>query len=476
MNKSLRQLFIAVLVLFLVITCSTFFWSVIYAPSLDANPENTAAFYHEAGMPRGEILSSGGAILALSRKSGDSFNYQRSYPKGAAFAPVTGFFSIAAPPSQGVEMSYDKVLSGKGGGVWQQKFKSLFDGQEEGGANVETNIEAPLQEEAYSLLKGRSGAAVVLNAKTGAILTLASSPAYNPNLLAVHNPQEARSLYSSYSQEGAFTDLATQYLLNPGSTFNILTASLALRNGIAPSDQVEAPSTFKLPSGMVIANRVYYPLYTMESKMGLSSAFSHSSSTAFSILAQKFGARAMEKEAASFGFGFPITICGEKGSGSAMASSPSSLGDVGSKEALALAGAGQGGSEVTLLEEAMMVGAVADGGRIMKPELVKRTLSSSLQVLSSVFPTLLFSPLTSPQAAEIEAMMEKLTEVQDPSLGQVASVMAQVKDGSQPDRTNSLAAGFSASNPDTVVAVMLQNSTAPQAASLMGSLIKEAEK
>ena len=89
MNKSMRQLFIAVLVLFLIITCSTFFWSIIYAPALDANPENTAAFYHEVGMARGEILSSGGQILALSQKSNDSFNYQRSYPQGEAFAPVT---------------------------------------------------------------------------------------------------------------------------------------------------------------------------------------------------------------------------------------------------------------------------------------------------------------------------------------------------------------------------------------------------
>lgn len=146
MNKSMRQLFIAILVLFLIITCSTFFWSIIYAPALDANPENTAAFYHEVGMARGEILSSGGQILALSQKSDDSFNYQRSYPQGEVFAPVTGFFSIAAPPSQGVEMSYDKVLTNGNGGIWQQKFESIFEGQEEGGVNVETNIQAPLQE------------------------------------------------------------------------------------------------------------------------------------------------------------------------------------------------------------------------------------------------------------------------------------------------------------------------------------------
>ena len=476
MNKSMRQLFIAVLVLFLIITCSTFFWSIIYAPSLDANPENTAAFYHEVGMARGEILSSGGEILALSQKSDDSFNYQRSYPKGEAFAPVTGFFSIAASPSQGVEMSYDKVLSSGNGSVWQQKFESIFDGQEEGEVNVETNIEAPLQQYSYSLLKGKTGAVVVMNAKSGAILTLATSPSYNPNLLAVHNSQEARSLYSSLSQRGFLTDLATSYLINPGSTFNILTSSLALQKGMGPADQISAPTTFKLPSGMVIANRVYYPSYSMESKMALSEAFSYSSSTAFAILAQKFGSQALEKEAASFGFGSPIQICGEKGSGSPMLSSASSLGNVGDEENLALAGAGEGSAGVTLLQEAMMVGAIADGGTVMKPELVKRTLSSSLEVLSSSIPSRLSSPLTSSQAGQIESMMENLTKVQDPSLGPLASVMAQVKDPSQADRSDGLAAGFSASNPDTVVAVMLQNATSSQAASLMDSVIKEAEK
>ena len=476
MNKSMRQLFIAVLVLFLIITCSTFFWSIIYAPSLDANPENTAAFYHEVGMERGEILSSGGQILALSQKSGDSFNYQRSYPKGAAFAPVTGFFSIASPPSQGVEMSYDKVLSNGAGSVWQQKFEGLFDGQEQGEVNVETNIDAPLQEEAYALLKGKTGAIIVMNDKTGAILTLASSPTYDPNLLALHNSQKARSLYSTYYQEGLFTDLGTQYLINPGSTFNIITSALALQKGSSPSDQISAPTTFKLPSGRVIANRVYYSGYSMKSKMSLSSAFSHSSSTAFASLAQKFGAKALEKEASSFGFGSPIHICGVSGSGSAMLSSSSSLGNIGDAENLALAGAGEGNNQVTLLQEALMVGAVADGGSVMKPELVKRTLSSGLQILSSSAPSKLSSPLTSSQAGDVKSMMEALTKVQDPSLGNVASVIAQVKDRAQADRTDSLAAGFSASNPGTVVAVMLQNSTAAQASSLLGSVIKEAGK
>lgn len=476
MNKSLRQLFIAVLVLFLIITCSTFFWSIIYAPSLDANPENTVAFYHEVGMDRGEILSSGGEILAESRKSGDSFNYQRSYPQGEAFAPVTGFFSIATPPSRGVEMGYDKVLSSGSGSVWQQKFESIFDGQEQGGVNVETNIVASLQQEAYSLLKGKTGAVVAIDPKTGAILSLASSPTYDPNLLAVHNSQQAQSLYSSYSQDGSLTDLATQYLLSPGSTFNILTSAVALQKGTLPSSQVEAPSTFKLSSGMVVANRVYYPRYTMNSQMSLSDAFAYSSSTAFAILAQNFGAKPLEDEAAAFGLGSQIRICGGGSDGTPVETQASSLGDVGDKENLALTGAGEGTGKVTLMQEAMMVGTVADAGALMEPQLVKSTLSSGLQVLSVVPSSRLSSPLTSQEAQEIESMMENLTSVQDPSLGKVASVMAQVKDNVQADRTDALAAGFSPSDPNVVVAVMLQNSTAVQAASLMGSVLKEAEK
>lgn len=472
----MRQLFIVVLVLFLIITCSTFFWSIIYAPSLDANPENTAAFYYEIGMERGEILSSGGEILAQSQKSDDSFNYQRFYPKGAAFAPVTGFFSIASPPSQGIEMSYDKVLSNGAGGVWQQKFESLFDGQEKREVDVESNIEAPLQERVYSLLKGKEGAVVVMNAKTGAILTLASSPTYNPNLLALHNSRQVLSLYSAYQQEGLFKDLATQYLISPGSTFNILTSALALQKGISPSSQVSAPTTFKLSSGRVIANRVYYPHYSMQSKMDLASAFTYSSSTAFAILAQKFGAQALEKEASSFGFGSAIHICGVNGSGSAMLSLPSSLGNLEDETSLGLVGAGEGGGEVTLIQEALMAAAVANGGSIMKPELVERTLSSGLQVLSSSVPARLSSPLTSSQAEDIEAMMENLAKIQNPSLENVACVMSQVKDKAQADRTDALSAGFSTLNPDTVVAVMLQNSTALQASSLMGSVIKEAAK
>ena len=93
MNKYLRQLFTAVIALFVVLGMSTTIITAIRANSLSSDPRNARALYQEYGAPRGAILASDGTILAQSTPVNDVFSYQRSYTNGPVYAPVTGFFS-----------------------------------------------------------------------------------------------------------------------------------------------------------------------------------------------------------------------------------------------------------------------------------------------------------------------------------------------------------------------------------------------
>ena len=197
MNKSLRQLFTIVVALFVILGMSTTIITAIRANQLNNDPRNTRALYHEYGAPRGAILASDGSVIAKSDPSNDAFSYQRSYTAGELYAPVTGFFSISQRGWSGVEASRSSLLSGQSDQLVWQRFKSLFTGQENKGATIETSIDPKIQQAAYNGLANNDGAAVAIEVKTGRILAMASTPSYDPNQLASHRDSGRIELHAS---------------------------------------------------------------------------------------------------------------------------------------------------------------------------------------------------------------------------------------------------------------------------------------
>ena len=157
MNKSLRQLFTIVVALFVILGMSTTIITAIRANQLNSDPRNTRALYHEYGAPRGAILASDGSVIAKSDPSNDAFSYQRSYAAGELYAPVTGFFSISQRGWSGIEASRSSLLSGQSDQLVWQRFKSLFTGQENKGATIETSIDPKIQQAAYNGLANNDG-------------------------------------------------------------------------------------------------------------------------------------------------------------------------------------------------------------------------------------------------------------------------------------------------------------------------------
>ena len=115
MNKYLRQLFTAVIALFVVLGMSTTIITAIRANSLSSDPRNARALYQEYGAPRGAILASDGTILAQSTPVNDVFSYQRSYTNGPVYAPVTGFFSVTQRGDRGIEIIPQQAAERQGG-------------------------------------------------------------------------------------------------------------------------------------------------------------------------------------------------------------------------------------------------------------------------------------------------------------------------------------------------------------------------
>ena len=181
MNRRIRQLAAAFIVLYVVLFAALNYWQVGRESELNAMGGNTRAIRREFSRPRGEIVSAEGVVAARSIPLPDDneFPYQREYPTGELFANVTGYYSLALGATQ-LERTQNAVLTGQ---TAEQRIGNLEDivTGGEGTGDVHMTLRADLQETAREALAGRRGSVVMLDVQTGAVLAMYSNPTYDPN-------------------------------------------------------------------------------------------------------------------------------------------------------------------------------------------------------------------------------------------------------------------------------------------------------
>jgi len=202
MNRSIKRIAIAVLVMFLILLVDVNYLQAVEAPSLATRPSNPRAEYAQNQVQRGNIVTADGVTIATSAPSTSGlFKWQRKYPGGAIYAPVTGYKTIytqAQAPNfaAGVERAQNALLSGTGSELAFRNFIDMITNKPQKGATVQVTINSAAQKTAYqalqNILRGKTlngkqqvGGVVALNPATGAILAMASYPSYDPNNLSV---------------------------------------------------------------------------------------------------------------------------------------------------------------------------------------------------------------------------------------------------------------------------------------------------
>lgn len=109
------------------------------------------------------------------------------------YAPVTGFYSLRYS-STALERAEDPILNGSDRRLFGRRLADFFTGRDPRGGNVDTTINPRIQQAGWDAMQQGcygpcKGAVVALEPSTGKILALVSSPSYDPNLLASHNPR-----------------------------------------------------------------------------------------------------------------------------------------------------------------------------------------------------------------------------------------------------------------------------------------------
>jgi cell division protein FtsI (penicillin-binding protein 3) len=166
-------------------------------------------------------------------------DYKRQYPEGESAAHVVGFTNVEDIGQEGVELAFNKQLSGTPGSrrVIKDRLGRVVEDVRDAippvdGPDLQLSIDSKVQFFAYQKLteavkqhKAKAGSVVVMDAQSGEVLALANYPSYNPN--------QRRNLTGEQLRNRALTDT-----FEPGSTMKPFIAALALEKGMVRPESI----------------------------------------------------------------------------------------------------------------------------------------------------------------------------------------------------------------------------------------------
>ncbi len=193
MNTSLRRISVTVMALIVLLLLNATLTQVFTADGLRSDPRNQRVLLDEYSRQRGQITA-GGQLLAYSVATDSRFRFLRVYPNAAVYAPVTGFYSLRYS-SSGLERAEDPLLNGSDQRLFGRRLADFFTGRDPRGGTVDTTISPRIQQAGWDAMQQGCngpcrGAVVALEPSTGKILAMVSSPSFDANLLASHDPEQ----------------------------------------------------------------------------------------------------------------------------------------------------------------------------------------------------------------------------------------------------------------------------------------------
>lgn len=440
MNRPIRALAVTALVMFATLLANLSWVYLGQQNYLNERPENRRVSDARFAQDRGPIMV-GNTPIAESKPVKDTFKFQRSYPSGELYAPVTGFYSYLYRTS-GLEASRSAELSGQDDSQFLQRLIRLATGSTPPGGTVETTLNAKAQKAAWKALAGRKGAVVAIDYRTGAVLTLVSYPSFDPNELATHDLKASQKAWKQLNADPSrpMSNRASAEIYPPGSTFKLVTAATALEAGMSADDQIDA-SAYKLPgSTKVISGNCG------GSKVTLTKALMVSCNPGFARLGVQLGQDELRSQAEKFGFGTTFL----KDLRTAASRFPDEL----DAAQTAMVAIGEFELAASPLQMAMVSAGVANDGVVMEPFIVNRVLDPDLRPISQTRPKVYSTALNTANARALQEMMVQVVESGTGHRAQIPGVRVGGKTGTaHSDRERRPYAWFTAWADDPSVAV-----------------------
>lgn len=382
---------------------------------------------------------------------------KRYYPNSSLACHLIGFVGTDNNGLEGIEAQYESALAGTAGRTVRTtnaygtellfgQFEEYYPG--ENGYDIVTTIDTTIQYyiekhlkqavEDYDIQNGAG--AIAMDVNTGAILAMASIEGYDlNNFLAVSDkaqaivdaaatPEEAQQLLAA-AQAKQWRNKALSDTYEPGSTFKIITLSMALEDGA-----VTESDSFFCGGNVNVIGRTS-PIRCWKSgghgSQNLTQAVQHSCNVAFVNIGQRVGAESFYKYCEGFGFlnlspdpdanltaTTGIDLAGESGSiwwSQNTFYSPKNLSQ------LAAASFGQTFT-ITPLQLITAVSACVNGGKLMKPYIVRQMLNSDGTLAYEREPTMVRQVISAETSARVRTILEQVVGDNKDGTGRNAAV------------------------------------------------------
>lgn len=399
MNKELRRITVATLLMFLALFVSSSVIQVFAVDDLRADPRNVRTLYASYSAERGPILLNGTPI-AESVAVDSPYSFLRVYPEPTTYAPITGYFTLNQG-NTGIEGAFNDFLTGTANEQFLDQLGALVTGQRPRGAAVQLTIDPAVQQAAYTAMGDLKGAIVAIEPSTGRILALVSTPSFDPNRLAAHDTVAVLEAYDQLiadPNDPLVNRAISGDLYFPGSTFKLLVAAAAIDSGqFTPEDEFPNPARLPLPLSTDSVTNSGGSDCGGTATVSIATALRLSCNIPFAQLGLALGEDTLTRYTEAFGFGteFQIPM-------TASASSfPSGLDDA----QLMLSSFGQYDVRVTPLQMALVSAAIANGGNLMQPTLLDRIIAPDLSIVQQPEPTLSSQPISRTTAETMTRLM-----------------------------------------------------------------------
>jgi len=342
------------------------------------------------------------AVAALGISGiGSEATRRRYYPRGDLAGQVVGFAGIDAQGLEGVELAYDRELRGTLESLSVERDargrRMLTDGAwrplPREGARVELTLDTSLQQvaqtglqAAVSLRRAEAGVAVVMDPATGEILALASVPTFDPNQANISTADQWRNRVIADSYE-------------PGSTFKGVLAAAAIEAGVVhPEDRLYCENGHYAIGRRVVHDHEPYGWLTF------ADVIKHSSNICSGKVGERLGAERLAQAIKEFGFG-ALSGVDLPGEVAGLVRPVQKWGRIN----VVTTSFGQG-IAVTPLQLLRAYGAIANGGKLMRPYLVRRVVAPDGSVLRENRPQVVGQPVSAQTAAIVTAMLQGVVD------------------------------------------------------------------
>ncbi|MGH2975091.1 MAG: peptidoglycan D,D-transpeptidase FtsI family protein [Solirubrobacterales bacterium] len=438
MNRQIIKLFALVVALFAVLVGFTSYWSVFDAKALKEKDANKRPLLEQQQIRRGRILAADGTVLAKSvpKGHGASLRYVRRYPEGNLYGHPVGYSFVQYGDSE-LEQFHNDELVGN-----ESEFSSILDelrGRRQEGNDIVTNLDPVAQAAALEdLREAGHGAVVAIEPQSGRVRVMASNPPYDPNRI----PYEFSKL-STNEIETPLLDRATQGQYPPGSTFKVVTAAAGLDSGtITPETTIDAPGSLEV-EGTPLNNDFNEDF----GPISLDTALTHSVNTWFGQLGQQVGEDTMFEYMDRFGFNSKpaIDLPPEQLSTSGVFENEHTLGPNDPVD-LARVAIGQERLAVTPLQMAEVAAAVANGGKLMKPQIWSRVVDPDGRVTKRLDPSQYSQPIGAETAAALSTAMQGVVSEGTGTNAAIPGVTVAGKTGTAETPYNESCGGGTAEN------------------------------